>query len=154
MVGETSNPTNQKPYGALNIKTYVHIILDLNELNYDAWPELFETHSRPPQASHSYHSSSPYVLIGNNNRNNSTSSRGNRPNLPRRHGSHNNDQQQRRQPLLRLLKAISMLLPRQHYQLPWQPFTWSYHPFWPGYRPNSSGPQQPRRFSATSSVAP
>ncbi|KAL7606224.1 hypothetical protein Lser_V15G20208 [Lactuca serriola] len=46
MVGETSNPKNQKPYGALNIKTYVPIILDLNELNYDAWRELFETHCR------------------------------------------------------------------------------------------------------------
>ncbi|KAI3503335.1 hypothetical protein L1887_31775 [Cichorium endivia] len=38
--------SNQKWYGVINIKTYVPIILDLNELNYDAWRELFETHCR------------------------------------------------------------------------------------------------------------
>ncbi|KAL7606289.1 hypothetical protein Lser_V15G20591 [Lactuca serriola] len=38
--------TNQKPYGVVNIKTHVHIILDFNELNYDGWRRLFETHCR------------------------------------------------------------------------------------------------------------
>lgn len=45
MVGEASSSSNnQKPYGVLNIKTYIPLILDLNKLNYDAWRELVETH--------------------------------------------------------------------------------------------------------------
>lgn len=29
----------------MNIKAFVHLTLDLEELNYDSWRELFETHS-------------------------------------------------------------------------------------------------------------
>ncbi|GKC90825.1 hybrid signal transduction histidine kinase M [Tanacetum coccineum] len=32
---------NEKPYGITNIKTYTPLVLDLNELNYDSWSELF-----------------------------------------------------------------------------------------------------------------
>jgi hypothetical protein len=49
MAGSSNNPPsqpNQKPYGVTNIKAYVPLILDLNELNYDAWRELFLTHCR------------------------------------------------------------------------------------------------------------
>ncbi|CAH1425424.1 unnamed protein product [Lactuca virosa] len=35
---------NQKPFGVTNIKVYVPLILDLNQLNYYAWKELFQTH--------------------------------------------------------------------------------------------------------------
>nr|KAJ0221701.1 hypothetical protein LSAT_V11C200051950 [Lactuca sativa] len=35
-----------KPFTCINIKSYVPLILDLNELNYDAWRELFLTHCR------------------------------------------------------------------------------------------------------------
>lgn len=34
---------NQKSYGCTNIKAYVPLILDLNDLNYDSWRELFKT---------------------------------------------------------------------------------------------------------------
>ncbi|XP_023766232.1 uncharacterized protein LOC111914748 [Lactuca sativa] len=37
---------NKKPYGITNIKAYVPMILDLNELNYDAWCKLFTTHCK------------------------------------------------------------------------------------------------------------
>ncbi|CAH1440753.1 unnamed protein product [Lactuca virosa] len=46
MSGDEGSSSNQKPYGMVNIKTHVPIILDFNELNYDAWRELFETHCR------------------------------------------------------------------------------------------------------------
>nr|GEU80442.1 ribonuclease H-like domain-containing protein [Tanacetum cinerariifolium] len=32
---------NEKPYSITNIKTYIPLVLDLNELNYDLWSELF-----------------------------------------------------------------------------------------------------------------
>nr|GEU33405.1 ribonuclease H-like domain-containing protein [Tanacetum cinerariifolium] len=32
---------NEKPYSITNIKTYIPLVLDLNELNYDSWSELF-----------------------------------------------------------------------------------------------------------------
>lgn len=35
-----------KPFTSTNIKSYVPLLLDLNELNYDAWRELFSTHCR------------------------------------------------------------------------------------------------------------
>ncbi|XP_023767894.1 uncharacterized protein LOC111916448 [Lactuca sativa] len=35
-----------KPFTCIIIKSYVSLILDLNELNYDAWRELFLTHCR------------------------------------------------------------------------------------------------------------
>ncbi|GJT02190.1 ribonuclease H-like domain-containing protein [Tanacetum coccineum] len=48
MAGEDINappkPTNEKPFGITNIKTYIPITLDLNELNYDSWSELFMLH--------------------------------------------------------------------------------------------------------------
>lgn len=46
MTGESSNPTggNTKPYAITNIKAFVPLILDLNQLNYDSWRELFQTH--------------------------------------------------------------------------------------------------------------
>lgn len=46
MTGESSNPTggNWKPYAITNIKSFVPLILDLNQLNYDSWRVLFQTH--------------------------------------------------------------------------------------------------------------
>ncbi|KAJ9547106.1 hypothetical protein OSB04_019649 [Centaurea solstitialis] len=35
---------NEKPFGIVNIKAYVPLVLDLDQLNYDAWCELFTTH--------------------------------------------------------------------------------------------------------------
>nr|GEY36582.1 peptidase C48, SUMO/sentrin/Ubl1 [Tanacetum cinerariifolium] len=35
---------NKKPYGITNIKNYIPIVLDLNELNYDSWSEIFTLH--------------------------------------------------------------------------------------------------------------
>ncbi|KAL4561753.1 hypothetical protein LXL04_033927 [Taraxacum kok-saghyz] len=43
---ENTTPNNQKPFGITNIKALVPITLDLNQLNYDAWRELFTTHCR------------------------------------------------------------------------------------------------------------
>ncbi|KAJ9539439.1 hypothetical protein OSB04_032172 [Centaurea solstitialis] len=44
-MADQNPPTiNQKLYGITNIKAYVPLTLDLNELNYDAWRELFKTH--------------------------------------------------------------------------------------------------------------
>ncbi|GJT30938.1 zinc finger, CCHC-type containing protein [Tanacetum coccineum] len=34
----------EKAFGVTNIKTHVPLILDLDQLNYDAWSELFKTH--------------------------------------------------------------------------------------------------------------
>lgn len=34
---------NIKAFGVRNIKSYVPLILDFDELNYDSWRELFET---------------------------------------------------------------------------------------------------------------
>ena len=34
----------EKLYGIANIKAYIPLVLDLDELNYDAWRELFQTH--------------------------------------------------------------------------------------------------------------
>ncbi|XP_023753530.1 uncharacterized protein LOC111901905 [Lactuca sativa] len=36
---------NTKSFGVTNIKVYIPLILDLHKLNYDAWKELFQTHS-------------------------------------------------------------------------------------------------------------
>ncbi|GJV41907.1 hypothetical protein Tco_1420347, partial [Tanacetum coccineum] len=33
----------EKSFGVTNIKTHVPLVLDLNQLNYDAWSELFTT---------------------------------------------------------------------------------------------------------------
>nr|GEV40859.1 putative zinc finger, CCHC-type [Tanacetum cinerariifolium] len=35
---------NEKPYGITNIKTYIPLVLDLNELDYYSWSELFTLH--------------------------------------------------------------------------------------------------------------
>ncbi|PWA50227.1 hypothetical protein CTI12_AA475400 [Artemisia annua] len=41
----TPPPTNnEKPFGVTNIKSHVPLILDLHQLNYDAWSELFVSH--------------------------------------------------------------------------------------------------------------
>nr|GEU30160.1 RNA-directed DNA polymerase, eukaryota [Tanacetum cinerariifolium] len=37
---------NEKPYGINNIKTYIPLVLDLNELNYDSWSKLFTLHCK------------------------------------------------------------------------------------------------------------
>ncbi|PWA80084.1 myb-like protein P [Artemisia annua] len=37
-------PNNEKPFGVTNIKTHVPLVLDLDQLNYDAWSELFVSH--------------------------------------------------------------------------------------------------------------
>lgn len=46
MTGESSNPCggNTKPYDITNIKAFVPPIFDLNQLNYDSWGELLQTH--------------------------------------------------------------------------------------------------------------
>lgn len=41
----TPTAANMKPYAITNIKAYVPLTLDLNQLNYDSWRELFQTHS-------------------------------------------------------------------------------------------------------------
>ncbi|KAJ9566519.1 hypothetical protein OSB04_002485 [Centaurea solstitialis] len=44
-----TNPTNNdnlKPYAITNIKDFVPLVLDLNQLNYDAWRILFTTHCK------------------------------------------------------------------------------------------------------------
>ena len=49
MAGDDNNPpqtTNDKPYGITNIKTYIPLMLDLDELNYDSWSELFTLHCK------------------------------------------------------------------------------------------------------------
>ncbi|GKD39812.1 hybrid signal transduction histidine kinase M, partial [Tanacetum coccineum] len=35
---------NEKPFGITNIKTYIPLVLDLDEMNYDSWSELFILH--------------------------------------------------------------------------------------------------------------
>ncbi|GJS64938.1 ribonuclease H-like domain-containing protein [Tanacetum coccineum] len=42
----STNSTNEKPYGITNIKTYIPLTLDLDELNYDSWSELFTLHCK------------------------------------------------------------------------------------------------------------
>ncbi|KAJ9543577.1 hypothetical protein OSB04_023284 [Centaurea solstitialis] len=42
MASEDKN--NEKPFGITNIKAFVPLTLDLDQLNYDAWCELFRTH--------------------------------------------------------------------------------------------------------------
>ena len=38
-------PANtEKPFGVTNIKTHVPLVLDIDQLNYDAWCELFVSH--------------------------------------------------------------------------------------------------------------
>nr|GEU57833.1 hybrid signal transduction histidine kinase M [Tanacetum cinerariifolium] len=38
-------PANmEKPFGVTNIKSHVPLVLDLDQLNYDAWCELFTSH--------------------------------------------------------------------------------------------------------------
>lgn len=45
MAGENSTTSSsEKPYDITNIKAFVPLTLDLDELNYDSWRELFETH--------------------------------------------------------------------------------------------------------------
>ena len=39
-----SKDSNEKPYGITNIKTYIPLMLDLDELNYDSWSDLFTLH--------------------------------------------------------------------------------------------------------------
>ncbi|GKF65481.1 Myb-like protein P, partial [Tanacetum coccineum] len=40
-----SQPINmEKPFGVSNIKAHVPLVLDLEQLNYDAWSELFTAH--------------------------------------------------------------------------------------------------------------
>lgn len=39
-----ANSTPHKAFGITNIKTYVLLVLDHDQLNYDAWRELFSTH--------------------------------------------------------------------------------------------------------------
>uniref|UniRef100_UPI0020C44120 hypothetical protein n=1 Tax=Salmonella enterica TaxID=28901 RepID=UPI0020C44120 len=39
----TATP-NEKPFGITNIKTYIPLVLDLNDLNYDSLSELFTLH--------------------------------------------------------------------------------------------------------------
>ena len=34
-----------KSYAITNIKSCIPLVLDLNQLNYDSWRELFQTHS-------------------------------------------------------------------------------------------------------------
>ncbi|KAJ9566943.1 hypothetical protein OSB04_002909 [Centaurea solstitialis] len=49
MAGADANPTtneNLKPYAITNIKAFVPLVLDLNQLNYDAWRILFTTHCK------------------------------------------------------------------------------------------------------------
>ncbi|GKB02510.1 hypothetical protein Tco_0830599, partial [Tanacetum coccineum] len=46
MAGDAIPTTNEKPYGITNIKTYIPLVLDLDELNYDSWSELFTLHCR------------------------------------------------------------------------------------------------------------
>lgn len=43
-INMSESSKNQEPFGATNIKVYVPLILDLNQLNYDSWKELFQTH--------------------------------------------------------------------------------------------------------------
>ncbi|GJW78659.1 hybrid signal transduction histidine kinase M [Tanacetum coccineum] len=38
--------TNEKLFGITNTKTHIPIVLDLNELNYDLWSELFTLHGK------------------------------------------------------------------------------------------------------------
>ncbi|GKE18423.1 hybrid signal transduction histidine kinase M [Tanacetum coccineum] len=49
MAGDDAIPpqtTNEKPFGITNIKTYIPLVLDLDELNYDLWSELFTLHCK------------------------------------------------------------------------------------------------------------
>ncbi|GJX83359.1 hybrid signal transduction histidine kinase M [Tanacetum coccineum] len=46
MAGDDNTNTNEKPYGITNIKTYIPLMLDLDELNYDSWSELFTLHCK------------------------------------------------------------------------------------------------------------
>ncbi|GJS23365.1 hybrid signal transduction histidine kinase M [Tanacetum coccineum] len=49
MAGDDAIPpqtTNEKPFGITNIKTYIPLVLDLDELNYDSWSELFMLHCK------------------------------------------------------------------------------------------------------------
>ncbi|GKD70670.1 hybrid signal transduction histidine kinase M [Tanacetum coccineum] len=39
-----SSTPNEKPFGITNIKTYIPLVLDLDEMNYDSWSELFILH--------------------------------------------------------------------------------------------------------------
>ncbi|KAJ9566959.1 hypothetical protein OSB04_002925 [Centaurea solstitialis] len=39
-----NDPSPHKAFGITNIKTYVPLLLDLEQLNYDQWRELFSTH--------------------------------------------------------------------------------------------------------------
>nr|GFA53157.1 myb-like protein P [Tanacetum cinerariifolium] len=34
----------EKPFGVINIKSHIPLVLDLDHLNYDAWCELFTSH--------------------------------------------------------------------------------------------------------------
>jgi len=44
MTGETSTPSSyEKAYRRTNIKAFIPLAVDLEELNYDSWRELFET---------------------------------------------------------------------------------------------------------------
>nr|GFB64258.1 hybrid signal transduction histidine kinase M [Tanacetum cinerariifolium] len=40
----TPPTTNEKPFGITNIKTYIPLVLDLDELNYNSWSEIFTLH--------------------------------------------------------------------------------------------------------------
>nr|GEY99129.1 hybrid signal transduction histidine kinase M [Tanacetum cinerariifolium] len=42
----STNNTNEKPYGITNIKTYIPLTLDIDELNYDSWSEIFTLHCK------------------------------------------------------------------------------------------------------------
>ncbi|KAI3509250.1 hypothetical protein L1887_24386 [Cichorium endivia] len=45
--GTTPKPNeNLKPYAITNIKAFVPLVLDLNQLSYDAWRILFTTHCK------------------------------------------------------------------------------------------------------------
>ncbi|GJZ53264.1 ribonuclease H-like domain-containing protein [Tanacetum coccineum] len=46
MAGDDNINTNEKPYGITNIKTYIPLMLDLDELNYYSWSELFILHCK------------------------------------------------------------------------------------------------------------
>ncbi|GJX25154.1 hypothetical protein Tco_0231450, partial [Tanacetum coccineum] len=48
----STNSTNEKPYVITNIKTYIPLTLDLDELNYDSWRELFTLHYKSFGALH------------------------------------------------------------------------------------------------------
>lgn len=44
MAGDAPALNTEKPFAVTNIKTHVHLALDVDQLNYDASSDLFTTH--------------------------------------------------------------------------------------------------------------